>query len=167
MHAQATFVKADASTTRTTLDELVSSLDNGDADVDALKRLVLICIENAVSEPSSPSASSVNSPTPATFSRPQSTLPLGSSIWEQDKTFERLFKALMKYLEPARVQSILCLAVYIHLTILQDEEELLYGLIVAWEFLENQTTYLDGKEGELFSMILKVRYCNKINVRTL
>lgn len=73
----------------------------------------------------------------------------------------------MKYLEPARVQSILCLAVYIHLTILQDEEELLYGLIVAWEFLENQTTYLDGKEGELFSMILKVRYCNKINVRTL
>jgi CLIP-associating protein 1/2 len=29
--------------------------------------------------------------------------------------------------------------------------------------LENQATYLEGKESDLFSMLLRVRYCNEIN----
>jgi len=37
--------------------------------------------------------------------------------------------------------------------------------MVAWEVLESQSSYLDGKEGDLFSMILRVRYRNKVNVR--
>jgi CLIP-associating protein 1/2 len=39
-------------------------------------------------------------------------------------------------------------------------------LIVIWEALENQSVYLDGKESELFSTILRVRYSNKITVST-
>jgi CLIP-associating protein 1/2 len=31
--------------------------------------------------------------------------------------------------------------------------------------LENQATYLEGREAELFSMLLSLRYCNKVNVR--
>jgi len=38
---------------------------------------------------------------------------------------------------------------------------------VAWEVLENQSLYLEGKEGDLFSMILGVRYCNKITVSAI
>ena len=32
--------------------------------------------------------------------------------------------------------------------------------------LENQAPYLEGKEADLFSVLLRVRYCNKVNVRT-
>lgn len=46
----------------------------------------------------------------------------------------------------------------------QSEDELSYGLIVIWEILESQSTYLEGKEGDLFSVLLRVRYCNKVNV---
>ena len=31
--------------------------------------------------------------------------------------------------------------------------------------LENQAPYLEGKESDLMSMILRVRYCNKLDVR--
>lgn len=30
--------------------------------------------------------------------------------------------------------------------------------------LENQAPYIEGKEADLFSMLLKVRYSNKLNV---
>jgi len=31
--------------------------------------------------------------------------------------------------------------------------------------LENQAPYLEGRESDLMSIILRVRYCNKIDVR--
>ena len=31
--------------------------------------------------------------------------------------------------------------------------------------LENQAPYLEGRESDLMSMILRIRYCNKIDVR--
>lgn len=39
-----------------------------------------------------------------------------------------------------------------------------YGLIVVWEMLEHQAPYLEGREAELFSMLLRVRYSNQVNV---
>lgn len=33
--------------------------------------------------------------------------------------------------------------------------------------LENQATYLEGREADLFSMLLSLRYCNKVNVSTV
>lgn len=103
VHAQASY-KSDATNARKALEELINVLDNGDADIAALKRLILISIENAASEPSSHSVSTggkhPSSPTPADS---RSTSLLNTSIWEKDKSFDRFFKALMKYLEPARV----------------------------------------------------------------
>jgi len=37
-------------------------------------------------------------------------------------------------------------------------------LILLWEMLENQGHYLEGRESDLFSVLLRVRYCNKLNV---
>ncbi|KAF9485369.1 hypothetical protein BDN70DRAFT_871407 [Pholiota conissans] len=132
------------------VNELISKLDSGDADVAALKRLALICVETSSSDlsspPISPGTRHPSSPTPLPPSQKPTSL-LHSDVWEKNKTFDRFFKALMKYLEPERV-----------------DEELSYGLIVAWEVLECQALYLEGKEGELFSKVLQVRYCNQINV---
>lgn len=47
---------------------------------------------------------------------------------------------------------------------LQQEDELEYALIIVWEMLENQGPYLEGREADLFTMLLRVRYCNKVNV---
>ncbi|PPQ79539.1 hypothetical protein CVT25_003421 [Psilocybe cyanescens] len=130
------------------LDALISQLDKGDIDVPALQRLAIICMENAVVEPSSPSMSTASYPSSPTPLTPAHSLPtLHVDIWEKNKTFEKLFSALMKYLEPTRT-----------------EDELVYGLIVVWEILEGQSTYLEGKEGDIFSMILRIRYCNKLIV---
>ena len=87
------------------LETLITALDSGDADVAALKRLALICMENTVAELSSPPLSPEglhpSSPTPIIPSH--STRLLHSDIWEKNKTFDRFFKALIKYLEPSRV----------------------------------------------------------------
>jgi hypothetical protein len=47
---------------------------------------------------------------------------------------------------------------------LQAEDELEYGLIVLWEMLDNQALYIEGREADVFSMLLSIRYCNKQNV---
>lgn len=48
--------------------------------------------------------------------------------------------------------------------ILQDEDLLAHGLIVLWELVENQASHVEGREADIFSVLLHVRYCNKINV---
>ncbi len=59
------------------LNSLISALEHGDATVAAVQRLALICTENTVAE-----------------------------FWEENKAFERFFKALMSYLQPTRVSSL-------------------------------------------------------------
>jgi len=86
------------------LETLITALDSGDADVAALKRLALICMENTVAELSSPPLSPEGLPSSPTPNIPShSTRVLHSDIWEKNKTFDRFFKALIKYLEPSRV----------------------------------------------------------------
>lgn len=127
----------------------IKALERGDANTAALPSLALICMENPVAElsspPPSPGGADPSSPSPFVVS--DSMPSLHSDMWEKNKTFERLFCALMLYLDPSRI-----------------EKELEYGLIVVWEMLENQAPYLEGKEADLFSMLLKVRYSNKLNV---
>lgn len=50
------------------------------------------------------------------------------------------------------------------LTLSQTEEEIEYGLIVLWEILEHQSVYLESRETEIFSVLLRIRYCNKSKV---
>lgn len=53
---------------------------------------------------------------------------------------------------------------YLLFSAFQGEDELEYGLIVLWEMLDNQELYIEGREADIFSMLLSVRYCNKLNV---
>lgn len=48
---------------------------------------------------------------------------------------------------------------------MQSEEELEYGFIVLWEIMENQSSLFEGHEADVFSRLLRIRYCNKTNVR--
>jgi CLIP-associating protein 1/2 len=104
--AQVSAITSNASPARVQeLEDLITALDSGNADRAALKRLALICMENTVAElsspPPSPGGSHPSSPTPAAPSH--LTPVLHSDIWEKNKTFDRFFKSLNKYLEPSRV----------------------------------------------------------------
>ena len=47
----------------------------------------------------------------------------------------------------------------------QDSTELEYALIVLWEMLEHQAPLLEGRETEVFSALLRVRYNAHTSVR--
>ena len=47
----------------------------------------------------------------------------------------------------------------------QEGALLEYGLIVLWELIENQTPYLEGKEADVFSLLLWIRYSGKPDVK--
>ncbi|CAA7260161.1 unnamed protein product [Cyclocybe aegerita] len=147
--AQATPVSAIVSPERVQeLDGLIASLDSGQADVATLKQLALICMANTVADLPSPPLSLETFPTsPTPLDTSRSIPALYSDIWEKNNTFDKLFKALIKYSVPTRT-----------------EDELAYSLIIAWEMLESQSVYLEGKEGDMFLMILNVRYSNTANV---
>ncbi|KAG6880057.1 hypothetical protein C0992_006869 [Termitomyces sp. T32_za158] len=130
------------------LQSYITELADGKLDVHGLQMLALFSVENPVSDmnsPLSPSKGILGSPSP--FSPSQSLPSLHVDLWEVDKNFERLFNALIQFLEPSK-----------------PVEEVEYGLIVLWELLENQGPYLEGRESDLFSVLLRVRYCNKLNV---
>jgi CLIP-associating protein 1/2 len=125
----------------------VATLESGQISKDDLQRLALICSENTVSDLSSPPPSPGGSPSPFTIKSPTAPLTSRSELWDTDRIFSKLFNALMQYLEPSK-----------------QEDDLEYALIIVWEMLENQGPYLEGREADLFSMLLRVRYCNKVNV---
>ncbi|KAG6855051.1 hypothetical protein C0991_005980 [Blastosporella zonata] len=132
------------------LQSYITELADGEAGVQGLQKLALFSIENPVSDsnspPPSPGMGALNSPSPFDASRSLSSS-LHTDLWAANKSFERLFNALIQFLEPTK-----------------SEEELEYGLILLWEMLENQGKYLEGRESDLFSVLLRVRYCNKLNV---
>lgn len=102
MLAEASSVKS--STHTEDLENLISELVHGKGGIAVLKRLTIICKDNATIDPSSPSISSsshTSSPSPSKPLDLPSTLHL--SIWEKNKTFDRLFDAILKYLNPSRV----------------------------------------------------------------
>jgi len=48
----------------------------------------------------------------------------------------------------------------------QDGDMLETGLIAVYAIIENQLEHLEGKEAEIFSMLFRIRYSNKMNVGT-
>ncbi|KAI0751370.1 clasp N terminal-domain-containing protein [Daedaleopsis nitida] len=132
-----------------TLQPYIAALDQGSADVPVLKNLARLCTQNPVHEPLSPVSPAFSVPlTPSPldgFAR--QLTPSRSDYWRQDKLFDRLFNALVKFLDRRT-----------------NAEELEYGLIVLWEMLENQAPLLEGREADIFSVLLQIRYCAQMNV---
>ncbi|KAF7313627.1 hypothetical protein HMN09_00519100 [Mycena chlorophos] len=121
-----------------------------DGDVHTLQKVALLSLENpATDAAASPLSSDFALPaSPSPFVSMSRSLPsLHSDMWAKNKNFDRLFNALVAFLQPSK-----------------SEEELEYGLIALWELLENQAVYLEGREGELFSLLLRMRYCAHHNV---
>ncbi|KAJ3564353.1 hypothetical protein NP233_g8352 [Leucocoprinus birnbaumii] len=63
------------------------------------------------------------------------------------KNFDRLLKAMVEALNPEK-----------------DGDLLEVGLIAICAIIENQLGHLEGKEAEIFTMLLRVRYSNQVNV---
>ena len=84
------------------LKQHIEALQNGTITKESLQRIALICLENTVESSGPPSpGTSPASPSPFVV-KGQSC---GSSaIWETDRTFDRLFAGLMKFLEPTKVR---------------------------------------------------------------
>ncbi|KAI0676880.1 clasp N terminal-domain-containing protein [Trametes maxima] len=132
-----------------TLRTYIAALEEGSADVPVLKKLARLCAQNPAHEPLSPVSPRFAAPlTPSPLDVAARTLVLSNSdFWTQDKLFDRLFTALVKFLDPRK-----------------NAEELEYGLIVLWEMLENQAPLLEGREADIFSLLLQIRYCAQMTV---
>ncbi|KAH7922895.1 hypothetical protein BV22DRAFT_1197100 [Leucogyrophana mollusca] len=132
------------------LQHYITALEDGEADVRVLQKLALLCRNNPVAadaaSPLSPGLGLPSSVSPF-LSVSRALPPLIADIWTKDKSFDRLFNALMKFLEPSR-----------------DAEQLEYALIVVWEILGNQTPFLEGRESDLFAALFRVRYSNEVDV---
>jgi CLIP-associating protein 1/2 len=85
------------------LKNFIDALEQQPINIRVLQKLALLCIENPVVDQTSPLSSSFSAPSsPSPFSaRPIPSL--HSDMWANDKNFERLFNALMKFLDPSRV----------------------------------------------------------------
>ncbi|KAI9001213.1 clasp N terminal-domain-containing protein [Trametes punicea] len=132
-----------------TVKTFIVALEDGSADVAVLKKLARLCSKNPVHEPLSPVSPDFSVPlTPSPLEGAVMPLATGKvEYWMQDKLFDRLFNALVKFLDPRK-----------------NAEELEYGLIVLWEMLENQAPLLEGREADIFSLLLQIRYCAQMTV---
>lgn len=147
----ATPLKATAADDRVQeLNDYITALESDETDIRVLQKLALLCSSNPIpSEPTSPLSPGLGLPsTVSPFLSTSRCLPsLIPDIWMKDKSFERLFNALIKFLEPSR-----------------DAEQLEYGLIVLWELLGGQAPFVEGREADLFATLFTVRYCNAVDV---
>ncbi|THH33792.1 hypothetical protein EUX98_g406 [Antrodiella citrinella] len=145
-------VTAEPSDRRTELNVCVSTLENGTTDVQVLKQLALLCKANPVNEPMSPISPGYSdplSPSPlfGNGKASSSELVLKSDLWTQEKAFDRLLNGLIKFLDTNK-----------------NAADLEYGLIVLWEMLENQALFLEGREADIFAVLLRIRYCGQPSV---
>jgi len=46
----------------------------------------------------------------------------------------------------------------------QAERDIEFGLMIIWQMLESQSGHLEGRESDIFSLLLRVRYCNSFSV---
>jgi len=84
------------------LDLLIAELSSGNAAKESLQRVALICMENGVAEPDSPT-----SPSPFVVKDTPASLASGSELWDSERRFARLFGTLLKFLEPTKVDNLL------------------------------------------------------------
>ena len=86
--------------------EYISALEEGGADVRVLQKLTLICANNPVpADSASPLSPELGLPSTTSpfIAITRSLPPLIPDMWIKNKSFERLFDGLMKYLEPSKV----------------------------------------------------------------
>ncbi|KAF9449916.1 hypothetical protein P691DRAFT_811482 [Macrolepiota fuliginosa MF-IS2] len=128
------------------IEECIAALSSGSVDGMTFYRIAGLSLQNPVADspPTSP-ATGPSSPTP--FNSSRSIPSLHWDVWDKDKNFERLFKAIIEQLTPDK-----------------DGDILEAGLVALSAFIENQFSHLEGKEAELFFTLLHVRYCNKVNI---
>lgn len=85
----------------------VVALEDGSADVAVLKKLARLCAQNPAHEPLSPASPGFAVPlTPSPMdgvARPLVTHQ--TDYWTQDKLFDHLFTALVKFLDPRKVSA--------------------------------------------------------------
>ncbi|TFK56070.1 hypothetical protein OE88DRAFT_1692958 [Heliocybe sulcata] len=124
------------------LEGYISALQSGEWDVRTLQKLALLCTETPLADQAADGFMDPSSPFVD-----KTVAPGSSELWTQEKRFTRLFNALIEILNPE-----------------QSEDELEYGLIVLWEIIENQAPLLEGRESDVFSVMLGTRYCNKLHV---
>jgi len=129
----------------TVLQGYITALDQGTVDVSTLKKLATFCVAHPSVDAISPLSSSLSMPaSPSPFISSALLLPsLKPELWTENRNFTRLFNALQKFLSSDK-----------------GEELLQYGLIVLWEMLEYLPLQLEGHEGEVFTILLTVRYSN-------
>jgi CLIP-associating protein 1/2 len=153
------------------LKTFIEALSRGTADVDLLKRAALFCVSHPEIDPLSPLSASTSfnaMSAPFLSSIPAITMPK-SSVWNDTKDFGRLFNGLRSFLTPDRVSCSFWLTKRLPLIsyfLTQSEELLEYGLIVLWEMLEYQSSPMEGREADVFNILLNVRYCDKQSVST-
>lgn len=92
----------------------ISALEQSSADIPALKNMALLCTQMPVLEASSPASPDFSAPlTPSPVASSSSSSSPAKRLWFQNKNVDRLFDALIKYLDPAQVSQCLTAAVTI------------------------------------------------------
>ena len=85
------------------LENFIVALEQRPVAVRTLQKLALLCMENPVVGPTSPSIANFSSPSSLSPFSNRPIPSLYSDMWTKDKNFERLFNSLIAFLEPSRV----------------------------------------------------------------
>lgn len=161
------FKGADEKTKVSELKRFITALADESADITILKKLALLSMENPVQEDLSEMSAAFSFPaTPSPLNLQFKRGALKTTIWDEEKLFDRLFNALMQYLTYQKVSLEFNVELFTLTSILQSEDLLEYGLIALWEILDNQASLVEGREADVFNHLLQIRYCNKSNVRS-
>ncbi|KAG8929562.1 suppressor of tub2 mutation [Tulasnella sp. 418] len=139
--------------TSESLRSLITSLQNGTADVHALKRLIRICANNPCSSPPSsplPESGMLTPLSPSPFGKADFGAEAdggGGDIWDGGRLFDQLLDSLLAYLDADKSLEILD-----------------YGLILLMEMVQRQNAFCTGHERTVFSFLLDIRYVARQNV---
>lgn len=90
---------------RQELNGWIAALEQGSVEPAILKKVALFCRQHPVNEPMSPISPALSDPSsPTLHGKPTSSqATLKTDFWNQDKTFDRLFNALIQVLNPSTV----------------------------------------------------------------
>ena len=95
--------KSDSAAKMSELNQYITELEQGSANVEILQKLALLCIDNPIDEPQSPILAPVRPSSPTSASEKfRHTLVL--NMWTKDKNFERMLAGLLKYLTDTKVR---------------------------------------------------------------
>lgn len=159
------------------LRDVLSLLEEGVADLAALRLLAALCTNNPAASPSPASLTTPLSPngnggplSPSPLNDMNSlTRSLRSDIWLGGKMFDKVFAALVRLLDADQVREVcgsrVSTVLFAANVSYQEPEILEHGLVVIWEMLEHQAPYIDGHESEIYNLIFRLRYANRVHVR--